>query len=544
MLFRFCKLCQRVERSAIVLQRFRSTQTLQKEEDNHQAMTSTEAKQENTRIITCKRSEFNFYLGQTYSKFEPIPLASRGWQHKEARGDYFVIHPLMEEIPLNEDVTFQKLKIDPRLLKKLEESNIASPTEIQKLAIPILETGCNTLISAETGCGKTLAFLLPLVQQILRWKKLIDRKPNTPLGLIITPSRELAMQIAAQVTTLTRGIDFRSKLLIGGRTKKLMLNPSVTDVDLLICTLGVMSKLSTNNIYKLQAVRHVILDEMDALFDETFVEKLIPFMRRIPLNSSGHADDITKYPAYSQLTLVSATLPPEVMDVVEKIVDPNSMQHVRTDKLHKILVTQKFKRVGKSQKPQELLKLVKQRSSCKQPTIVFSNDSATCDWISIFLKQFNVDNTHLNGRMPMVIREGKFAEFQKGMTHVLSTTNAGARGLDTTSVTHIINYDFPLNTVEYIHRCGRTGRIGSQNNCKITNFIARPLEIAVTQKIEKAARKMLPIPICDLTGTVLEKKKQIQPVPRPSQKRMRAVQPEKPVEKKKTVVVEDPSIPY
>lgn len=128
------------------------------------------------------------------------------------------------------------------------------------------------------------------------------------------------------------------------------------------------------------------------------------------------------------------------------------MEHVTTEKLHKILVPQKFMRLIPSQKPVELLKYIKPKTLKKQRTIVFSNNNGTSYWLAKFLNECGIKCTNLNGDMPLHERRGKYGEFINGKTMVLSTTNGGSRGLDTVMVNHILNYDFPLDTADYIHR--------------------------------------------------------------------------------------------
>lgn len=109
-------------------------------------------------------------------------------------------------------------------------------------------------------------------------------------------------------------------------------------------------------------------------------------------------------------------------------------------------------RLGPSEKPYELLKYIKPKIKSKEPIIIFSNKNATCDWISMFLHECGINNVHLNGNMPLIVRQGKYKEFQTGKVNILSTTNIGSRGLDTFMVRHILNYEFPLDTSDYIHR--------------------------------------------------------------------------------------------
>ncbi|XP_033231116.1 probable ATP-dependent RNA helicase DDX28 [Belonocnema kinseyi] len=502
MLPRLCNICQRNFNPSRVILRKYSAQLSHSsveeisEEEFERKLKNPEKKK--VPIITCKRSEFNFYKGQTYPKFQEIPLASKGWMHKEARGDYFTIHPPEENIEdgMPNDVTFHDLGIHQDLIDNLKNHfRIETPTTIQQKGIPKILNYQNTKLAAETGCGKTLAYLLPLVSQVLNWKMAVNRKFNHPLALIITPSRELAIQIGKEANKLTRNLNVRTKVVVGGGIRKKVNNPSVSDVDIIVATLGGLSKLTTLGIYNMNFVRHVILDEADSLFDETFYDKLRHFLRKISFGPLAQFKN--NFPKFAQLTLVSATMPQHLEEILQDIVDPSSLEEVTTNKLHRIYVPQKFLRLGPQQKPMALLKLIKKKAANKCPIIIFSNDSVTCDYVSMLLHEFNVRNIHLNGQMSIFRRKGKFEEFQTGRYNVLCTTDAGSRGLDTIIARDVINYDFPLQTVEYIHRCGRTARVGSPKDCRVVNFVAHPLEIILTQKIEKATRSMKPLPMLD-----------------------------------------------
>ncbi|CAK9821121.1 Probable ATP-dependent RNA helicase DDX28 [Anthophora plagiata] len=451
-------------------------------------------------IITCKNNIYNFYKGDTFNKKQPM-LVSRGWKSKNSRGDHFVIHPYsnndQEEIQ-NDSETFKDLNLSSSTCNILESHlNIHKPLEIQTLGIPKILQGHNVLLAAETGCGKTLAYLLPLIDKILEWKQVVQRDMNTPLGLIVTPSRELTVQIALELIKLTKHLNIKIKLITGGRTKRVILDPPVGHVDILVGSFGVVSKLSTFGVYNLKFVRFVVLDEADALFHYTFDQKLKVFLEKLPI---GYFQEISQngFPNTAQLILVSATIPQRLENVLSVVVNPQSLQHVTTEKLHKILVPQKFMRVISSQKPVELLKYIKPKVLSKQRVIVFTNHNSTSYWLYAFLQKCGINATNLNGDMPLHVRQGKYGEFLNGKTLVLSTTNGGSRGLDTLMVNHILNYDFPLDTAAYIHRCGRTGRVGTVGDSKVTNFICRQAEAVVVQKIEMAARKMTPIPIFNL----------------------------------------------
>lgn len=144
--------------------------------------------------------------------------------------------------------------------------------------------------------------------------------------------------------------------------------------------------------------------------------------------------------------------------------------------------------MAKADRPANLLSLVKRDLAKRRPLIVFSNKSTTSDYVSIFLNNSGINCLNLNGDMLMKIRIGRFEEFQRGECDVLSTTDVGSRGLDTTRARHVVNYDFPLHISDYIHRCGRIGRVGSLDNSLVTNFISSRREVDVVQRIEHAAR--------------------------------------------------------
>lgn len=147
-------------------------------------------------ILTCKRPEFNHFEGQTYSKFDGLKLASQGWLNSKSKNDYFIIHGaanIKEEKPVYRK-TFEEIGVCSQLIEVMSEQGFSLPTAIQTKAIPSILQGTNTVVTAETGCGKTLAYLLPLFQHIINWKSSIQEEFNSPLAVVITPSRELGEQ--------------------------------------------------------------------------------------------------------------------------------------------------------------------------------------------------------------------------------------------------------------------------------------------------------------------------------------------------------------
>lgn len=246
-------------------------------------------------IVTCKRKEFDLLYGEELphenAKFGTIPLASSGWHHYKSKGDFFHIHPFFFNdnwrlSPSN--VGFGSLGIRGEVLKTAEELfSISRPSLIQEIAIPEILKGFHTTIAAETGCGKTMAYLLPIVEQILRRTQNPPKARgfNTPLALIISPSRELAAQIGEVAEKLCEPHDLKVKTVLGGNTKHKIMNPSFEDVDILVGTLGVINKLTANQIYRMGSVRQVVLDEADTLLDDSFSDRLSYFLQRFPVSS-------------------------------------------------------------------------------------------------------------------------------------------------------------------------------------------------------------------------------------------------------------------
>ncbi|XP_043649272.1 probable ATP-dependent RNA helicase DDX28 [Drosophila teissieri] len=450
-------------------------------------------KQKEEPLISCRRKEFDLTrYERTDAKFGSLALASKGWLHNKSKGDFFILNAsvrgeeLQQEMQaVDEFLASTGMSIHPQLLENLRvELGVKLLTGIQKQGMPIVHGKEHCLIAAETGCGKTLTYLLPIVDKLLQREEIAERKLNTPRVLILTPGRELATQIAGVTEKLTQGTNLKVQSLLGGNTKQLMMNPQFAEVDILVATLGALSKLVTTGIYRMEHVRHLVLDEADTLLDDTFTDKLTYFLRRFPFHL------VQKEDAGTQMILASATMPTNTREILHKVIDVDTIREVVSPHLHRLMphVTQKFLRMSKADRPATLLSLVKHDLAKRRPLIVFSNKSTTSDFASIFLNNSGVNCLNLNGDMLMKIRLGRFEQFQNGHCDVLSTTDVGSRGLDTTRARHVVNFDFPLHVSDYIHRCGRIGRVGNMDKALVSNLISSRREIDVVQRIEHAAR--------------------------------------------------------
>uniref|UniRef100_A0A182IXN8 Helicase C-terminal domain-containing protein n=1 Tax=Anopheles atroparvus TaxID=41427 RepID=A0A182IXN8_ANOAO len=273
-----------------------------------------------------------------------------------------------------------------------------------------------------------------------------------------------------------------------------MLNPSFEDIDILVASFGAVSKLITSGIYRMEEVRYVVLDEADTLLDDSFNNKLLHLMKRFPFHKN-HLQDLADSIRGTQLILAAATMPTNMEELLSKLVNVATIEQVISPNLHRLMghVTQRFMRVRKSDRPQILLDLVQNDKKRNVPTIIFSNKTPACDFVSLHLNGHGYPCVNLNGDMILKLRLGQFEKFQQAEVNILSTTDVASRGLNTVRAAHVINFDFPLYTADYIHRVGRIGRIGSRNDCLVTNLVSSQAEIGAVQRLEHAARTTSPL---------------------------------------------------
>lgn len=456
-------------------------------------------------LISSRCPEKVWYRGQNYGKFEVVPLASQGWKNRRASPDHFTINRI-EKNPafghVQEGQDFKQLGLQPELIKTLNDLKITIPTNIQVAGVPIVLTGLNTLLSAETGNGKTLAYLLPVLQQLLQQRDqsgdlFADRPGNSPLVLIVTPGRELAKQTKAVCDSIAAPFGLSTELLLGqeGTTFRQIRDKKVTHCDILVATFGILAKLVQGEVVRTSYLRHIILDEVDTLFDDSFKRMMTRFLRRIPLRCG---EDPTTTGA--QLLMVGATIPRSLDSVLEDVVDLESIERVTTKTIHRVLphVTHRFFRLTSTQKFEKILDIAKQADKNERPTLIFCNTTETVDWLGLTCKKNGISCGHIGRKTSIERRDAMFEDFVSGKTNVLTCTDVISRGLDTKLVEHVINYDFPTFLSDYIHRCGRVGRVGSRCNTPlVTNFINKPYEAESVQKIEYSVRRMMALPNID-----------------------------------------------
>ncbi|XP_007517833.2 probable ATP-dependent RNA helicase DDX28 isoform X2 [Erinaceus europaeus] len=459
-------------------------------------------------LVSARRPELNQPVRLTLGRWESAPLASRGWKSRRALGDHFSIERAQREAPalrsLRSEATFAHLGLEPRVLRALVQATpeIVRPTTVQSNTIPLLLRGRHVLCAAETGSGKTLGYLLPLLQRLLSRPRLNPCPLPAPRGLVLVPSRELAGQVWKVGRPLASSLGFKVRELRGGHgIGKIRLQLATQPpTDVLVATPGALGKALKSRLVSLQQLSFLVLDEVDTLLDESFLELVSYILEKTQIAESPQELGDPFNPK-AQFVLVGATFPQGVGELLNHVANPDSIATITSSKLHCVMphVRQTFMRLKGTEKVPELVQIIKQhdracRTGPSGAVLVFCNSSSTVNWLGYILDDHKIQHLRLQGQMPASMRAGIFQSFQKGSQNILICTDIASRGLDSTHVELVVNYDFPLTLQDYIHRAGRVGRVGSEVPGTVINFVTHPWDVNLVQKIELAARRKRSLP--------------------------------------------------
>ena len=332
-------------------------------------------------------------------------------------------------------MSFNNFNLNPQLLKNLQAMGFEHPTPIQKSAIPPALEGRDILGSAETGTGKTAAFLLPLLQKLNTTKS-----KRNPRALILTPTRELALQITEQAELLSKNLPLRTATVYGG----VNINPQITalkrGLDVVIATPGrLLDHVSRKNI-SFSELEFFVLDEADRMLDIGF----LPDIRRV----------VALLPTQRQTMLFSATLngiDDLAYDVTENPVRVEVETTVTPD-----AITQVVFPVPEHLKFQVLQRLFE--TETMDSVLIFTRTKHRADRIARKLQKVKIGASVIHGNRSQGQRVAALKAFKQGKTRVLVATDIAARGIDVVGISHVINYDVPQQPEDYVHRIGRTGR--------------------------------------------------------------------------------------
>src|SRR5690554_3920426 len=340
-------------------------------------------------------------------------------------------------------MNFNQLDLPTAILDAVREQGYSAPSPIQEQAIPLVLKGHDVMAAAQTGTGKTAGFTLPLLARLSEGK---SAGFNQARALILTPTRELAAQVAESVRTYGKNLPLRSAVVFGG----VKINPQMQKlrrgVDILIATPGRLLDLYSQNAVRFDELEVLILDEADRMLDMGFIHDLKRIVKLLPKNR--------------QTLMFSATFSGEIRQLAKTFTKHPKEISVSPEVTSAESVKQTIYPVDKKRKSDLLLHLIGQNNW--QQVLVFCRTKHGANRLSEHLCKFGVRATAIHGNKTQAARTKALADFKRGKASVLVATDIAARGIDIDTLPHVINFDLPQVPEDYVHRIGRTGRAGAE----------------------------------------------------------------------------------
>jgi len=365
-------------------------------------------------------------------------------------------------------MSFSNLGLVPELLRALAEKGYDTPTPIQSKAIPPVLAGRDVLAGAQTGTGKTAAFVLPILQ------KLAGTTSRTPRALVLTPTRELAAQVADSVRTYGKYAGLRTYVVFGG----VSINPQIDSLrkgcDFLVATPGRLIDLAEQNAVDLRNVQVLVLDEADRMLDMGFIRPI----KRI----------IKMLPQQRQNLMFSATYSEEIRELAGQILRNPEAIEVAPRNATADRVEQQVYRVSKEHKRHLLAHLIHDGSW--HQVLVFARTKHGANRLAQQLDAAGIRTAAIHGNKSQGARVRALADFKANKVTALVATEVAARGLDIKELPHVVNYELPNVPEDYVHRIGRTARAGGTGNAV---SLVSPDEAPLLKDIERMLRKPLPV---------------------------------------------------
>lgn len=368
---------------------------------------------------------------------------------------------------------FQDLKLIEPITKALQEEGYTTPTPIQAKAIPIILEQRDLLGCAQTGTGKTAAFAIPMLQ-LLQSNPVGKFEKSRIRALILTPTRELAIQIGESFAAYGRYTDIKHTVIFGGVGQKPQTDAIQRGVDVLIATPGRLLDLINQGFIKLNQLEFFVLDEADRMLDMGFVHDVKKVIKLLP--------------AKRQSLFFSATMPPAIVTLADTILRNPAKVEVTPVSSTADTIKQSVFFVDKSDKNSLLLHILEDSSIAT--ALVFTRTKHGADKVVKVLRKAGVTSEAIHGNKSQNARQNALKNFKSQTTRVLVATDIAARGIDVDDLTHVINYEIPNVPETYVHRIGRTGRAGAKG----TAFSFCDMEEKVYLKdIHKLIAKNIPV---------------------------------------------------
>jgi len=371
------------------------------------------------------------------------------------------------------DIKFSEFDLPPEVQKGLNDAGFTSCTPIQARTLPLSLAGRDIAGQAQTGTGKTAAFLITIFTRLLALSKK-EKDKATGSALIVAPTRELARQIFDEGTLLGSRTGLTLAQVIGGVDYKKQARILQKNPDIIICTPGRIIDYLKQGIFKTSEIKIAVIDEADRLFDLGFTKDMRFILRNLPRYEKR------------QTMLFSATLSYRVLELTYEYMNLPEFISVTPEEITVEGIDQILFHVGIDSKFSLLLGLL-EKEDCTR-TLIFSNTKAEVEWLTLKLKGNGWRAEGITGDLPQPKRFSLMKRFKKGDIKILVATDVAARGIHVEDISHVINYDLPQDSENYIHRIGRTARAGKKGRalslaCEKYVFHLEPLEKMMNYKI-------------------------------------------------------------
>lgn len=370
------------------------------------------------------------------------------------------------------DTNIADFGFDPRLCAAMAREGVAHPNEVQVKSWPHFLSGQDVILTAQTGSGKTITYLAALLQRLMA-PTAATLNP-APQALILSPTRELAVQIAGILRSLARPFGISSVIVMGGEDRARQIKKLEGGARIVVATPGRLLDLRRDGAVTLSHIATLIIDEVDRLLDEGFAAEVLEI-------AAGCADD-------AQLILCSATFPAALKDLTQQI-RPKGFVRVEV-KPEAAMPRQMHHQLAFITGPVKGDLLLASLQARRGRAIIFVNVKTEIDAVTRFLQKAGIMADILHGDMRQTARTKALRHFSEGRDHILVTTDVAARGLDIDDVGLVVNYDFPPSVETYIHRAGRTARAGSRG---LAISFCGPEKRHLVREVEKATKIRLKV---------------------------------------------------
>ncbi len=389
-------------------------------------------------------------------------------------------------------MTFRELDLVEPILRALEDKNYTEPTPIQAKAIPLVLDRRDILGSAQTGTGKTAAFAIPIIQLIHRIEKENNNKP-TLRSLIVTPTRELAIQIDENIREYSKYTNIKHAVIFGGVKQGRQVEKLRKGIHILVATPGRLLDLQSQGLVDLSSIKLFVLDEADRMLDMGFINDIKKLLKVLPTKR--------------QSLFFSATMPDNIIKLSDKILNnPKRIEVARVSSAAETV--QQYVYYTNRTSKKDLLNHILKDDDMDQ-VLVFSRTKHGADRITRGLQKIKINSAAIHGDKAQNQRQKALKQFKEGSVRVLVATDIAARGIDIDKLKYVINYDVPNEPETYEHRIGRSGRAGEEG---VAISICEPEENAYIKGVEKLINQKLsvindnPFPQTEKPMTAAEKK--------------------------------------